>query len=115
MVKKIICTVCPKGCNITAEYEGETVNSVTGFTCKRGEIYAKAECVNPVRVLTTTMLTDKDTVVCVKTEEAVPKKLLMECMNVINNITVKTPVNVGDVVIENILDTGINVIATSAN
>ena len=113
MVKEIICTVCPKGCRITAEYEGTNIISVAGYTCKRGEIYAKAECINPVRTLTTTMLTDKNEVVSVKTENAIPKNLMMECMEVINNKTVKTPVNVGDVVVNDICGTGINVIATS--
>lgn len=111
--KEIICTVCPKGCHITAETDGKNVFSVTGYSCKRGEIYAKAECVNPVRVLTTTVLTDKNSVVSVKTENAIPKKLIFEAMKEVNGVIAKTPLNVGDVVLPNILNTGVNVIATS--
>ena len=42
MKKEIICTVCPMGCRITVEGEGENIVSVTGYTCKRGEVYASA-------------------------------------------------------------------------
>lgn len=111
--KEIICTVCPKGCRITAETDGKNVLSVTGYSCKRGEVYAKAECVNPVRVLTTTVMTDKNTVASVKTAEAIPKNLIFDAMKVINGVTAKTPLNVGDIVLSNILNTGVNVIATS--
>ena len=43
MKKEIICTVCPMGCHILVEGEGENIISVTGNTCKRGEVYASAE------------------------------------------------------------------------
>lgn len=112
MVKNIVCTVCPKGCRITAVMEGENVVEVTGHTCKRGEVYAEAECTNPVRVLTTTAMTDKGNVISVKTKEAVPKKLMYECMEAVNGIVIKTPVKVGDVVMDDICGTGVSVIAT---
>ena len=43
MKKEIICTVCPMGCHITVEGEGEQILSVTGYTCKRGLEYARSE------------------------------------------------------------------------
>ena len=52
MEKEIICTVCPMGCHITVTGEGDRVDSITGYTCKRGEEYGKQEFAHPVRILT---------------------------------------------------------------
>lgn len=50
MEKEIICTVCPMGCHITVTGEGDRVDSITGYTCKRGEEYGKQEFAHPVRL-----------------------------------------------------------------
>ena len=55
MEKEIICTVCPMGCHITVTGEGDRVDSITGYTCKRGEEYGKQEFAHPVRILTSTV------------------------------------------------------------
>lgn len=113
MKKEIICTVCPMGCHITVEGEGDNVTSVTGHTCKRGEQYATAEFAHPVRILTTTVKTDskKVPVIAVRSEKPVPKEKIMDCMEVIRQCQVKAPVHTYDVLIENICDTGINIVA----
>lgn len=114
MKKEIICTVCPMGCRITVEGEGENITSVTGNICKRGEVYASAEFCHPVRILTTTAKTDneKTPLVPVRSEKPLPKEKIMDCMAVIRDVTMKTPVSMYDVVVENICDTGINIVAT---
>ena len=58
MEKLIICTVCPQGCRITVTGEGEKIESVTGFTCPRGETYARQEFVCPMRILTGSVRTE---------------------------------------------------------
>ena len=40
--RELICIGCPLGCPLTVTME-ETGITVTGNTCKRGEIYAKKE------------------------------------------------------------------------
>ena len=35
MKKEIICTVCPRGCHIRVEGEGEKVLKVEGYICKQ--------------------------------------------------------------------------------
>ena len=60
MTKEIICTVCPMGCHILVEGEGEQVTSITGYTCRRGEEYGRQEFSHPVRILTTTVKTDSE-------------------------------------------------------
>ena len=114
MKKEIICTVCPMGCHILVEGEGENIISVTGNTCKRGEVYASAEYCHPVRILTTTVKTDSEKVplVPVRSAQPIPKEKIMECMDVIRAAEAKTPISAYDVIVENICGTGINIVAT---
>lgn len=115
MKKEIICTVCPMGCRINVEGEGENVTSVEGYSCKRGEKYAASEFVNPVRILTTTIKTDsiKNPVIPVRSEQPVPKARLMDCMEVVRGCLAKVPVHTYDVLIENICGTGVNIVAAA--
>lgn len=114
--RELVCVACPLGCRITVTLDGDgNVTDVTGNTCKRGDAYAHTECTNPTRMLTTTVKVDggKTYVVPVKTSNPIPKNMMFECMNVINNASVKAPVKIGDIVIKNILGTGVDVIATN--
>ena len=112
MNRELICIVCPKGCPLKVELEGKTVLSVTGHTCKRGEAYAREECTAPMRTLTTTAAVEGGGVVPVKTDRTVPKELLFDCMREINRIRVPSDAKLGDVVLENLLGTGANVVTT---
>lgn len=114
MKRELTCIVCPMGCQLEAEVEDNRVISVEGNTCKRGEEYAKAECINPVRVITTTIEAENGVIVPVKTDKAVPKKLIFDCMEIINSLhPALNECAVGSIVYENILNTGANVIVTA--
>ena len=41
--KNLICIGCPMGCPLTVKMENREVTSVTGNTCKRGDVYARKE------------------------------------------------------------------------
>lgn len=112
MIRNLTCIVCPKGCQLEVELDGKTVLSVKGATCKRGVAYAEAECTAPMRTLTSTAAVAGGGVVPVKTDKAIPKELLFECMALINEIRVDPNAKLGDVVIENVLGTGANVVTT---
>ena len=112
MIRELTCIVCPKGCQLKVELEGKTVVSVTGHTCKRGEAYAQAECTAPMRTITTTAAVVGGGVVPVKTDRTIPKELMFECMAEINKARVSPDAKLGDVVIENVLGTGANVVTT---
>jgi len=103
------------GCSLKVSIDEGKVLDVQGNSCKRGAEYAKTECTNPTRTLTTSVRVANGLIAMapVKSEKAVPKDLLMECMKVINQHSLKAPVAIGDVVVENILSTGVNIIATS--
>lgn len=111
--RNITCVVCPAGCNISVRIEDGKVVSVSGNRCKKGADYACAECINPVRTLTSTVRVTGGIrlMLPVKSDRPMPKGLLLECMKHINRCTVQAPVKIGDVVIENLLDTGINIVA----
>jgi CxxC motif-containing protein len=89
------------------------VLSVKDNGCKRGEQYASKELQNPTRTLTTTIKVDGGLlpVVPVKTAGEVPKASLLQCMEVVRRASCKAPVKRGDILLYDLLGTGINVIA----
>lgn len=113
MTRNLTCIVCPMGCQLRVELdENKNVLSVEGHTCKRGEAYANTECVAPKRTITTTVAVRGGGVVPVKTDNTVPKELIFECMQEINRAVAEPNAALGDVVIENLLGTGANVVLT---
>ena len=113
MKRELTCIICPKGCNIKVEIEEDKVTNIEGNTCKRGYDYAMSEITNPVRTITSTMRLENGKMVPVKTDKPISKELIFKCMEKINKVTIKPPVKIGDVLIENILNTGSNIIATN--
>ena len=111
MEKIITCTECPMGCTITVTLDGEKIVNVVGNTCPRGKTYAVNELTCPRRVVTSTVKTVNGKVLSVKTDGSVKKQDIFKVMDIINGITVKIPINVGEVVYENISE-DINLIAT---
>ena len=113
-IRELTCINCPMGCRIKVTMEGPDVVSVEGNTCKRGEIYARAEVTAPVRTVTTTIKVSGgvcDRVSC-KTKEPVPKDMIFVVMEEINKTVCEAPVKIGDVLIEDCARTGIPVVAT---
>jgi len=111
MEKELICICCPKGCHLKVDVKA---NKVSGNGCIRGIEYGINEVTNPVRVITSTVKV-KDgelAVVPVKTKNPIPKELNFKCMEEINKITMSAPVKIGDVVIANVLGTGVDIVIT---
>lgn len=111
MIKELICISCPMGCHLKVDVENKTVE---GNTCKRGEIYGINEITNPVRIITSTVKVSEGElpVLPVKTKEPVPKDMNFRIMEALKEIRVEAPIKVGDIIVENILDTGTDIIAT---
>ena len=110
----LICIGCPLGCPLTVEMEGNEVKSVAGNTCPRGDAYAKKELTNPTRIVTSTVRVagGKLAMVSVKTESDIPKGKIFDCVKALKDVEVTAPVKIGDVIVENVAGTGVNVIAT---
>lgn len=112
--KELICIGCPLGCNLTVQMLNGKVMSVSGNTCKRGEDYAIKEMTDPRRIVTSTVPV-KDgqlSVVSVKTASDIPKNKISECLAQLKNVEVSAPVKIGDIILENVAETGISVVAT---
>ena len=105
-----MCICCPKGCHLKVNI---SENKVCGNSCKRGGEYGISELTNPERIITTTVKVNFGDlyVVPVKTKKAISKNLNFKCIEVLNNIEVNAPINIGDVVYENILETGVDIVA----
>ena len=112
-MKEMTCIICPMGCSLTVKEENGELK-VCGNTCKRGEEYAKTEMLSPARTLTTTVRASNGAIVSVKSEKPIPKEMLLDAVKEIAKIEAKCPICVGDVILENVLDTGVNIIATKA-
>jgi len=114
--KELICTACPIGCRLTVYHDDKSSNGfrIDGNTCKRGINYAITEMTDPRRILTSTIkvLNSKYKRLPVRTELAIPKGKIFECMNQINQITAKCPIKMGAILINNIAETGINLISS---
>lgn len=112
--RKLTCIVCPKGCELTVEFDDAgAIADISGYTCKRGEEYARAECTAPVRTVTTTARCKDGAVVSVKTSAPVPKSLVFDVMRQINSLSVDNGVKIGDVLIKDVLGTGADIVVTS--
>ncbi len=109
MERTLTCIVCPLGCELKVTLDGKNVVSVEGNTCNRGKVYAENECVNPKRTVTSTVLCEDGSLLPVKTDCAIPKDKIFDCMKLINSTVAHLPVSIGDVIIENAF--GSNIVA----
>lgn len=114
------CTTCPSECLLTVEVKREAnghvaeVRSVTGNKCPRGDKFAHQELTCPMRVLTTTVAVSggDETLLPVRTAEAIPLELHAQAMALIRSLVVNAPIHMGNVILPNLLDTNINLVAS---
>jgi len=111
---KITCIVCPLGCEIEVVLKGKNVVDVKGFTCMRGKRYAVEEATAPKRTVISVVRCKNGDLptVSVKSDRPVPKERIRDIMKYLSEIEVEAPVEIGDVIVENILDLGVNIVAT---
>ena len=114
------CTTCPSECLLTVEVErsadGAVVEarSVTGNSCPRGDKFAHQELTCPMRVLTTTVAVSggDEALLPVRTAAALPLALHAQAMDLIRGLVIDAPIRMGDVVLEDLLSTNIDLIAS---
>lgn len=114
------CTTCPSECLLTVEVERDAdgavveVRSVTGNSCPRGDTFAHQELTCPMRVLTTTVAVSggDEALLPVRTTEAIPLALHAQAMDLIRGVVVEVPIRMGNIVLPNLLNTGIDLIAS---
>ncbi|MCL2294621.1 MAG: DUF1667 domain-containing protein [Spirochaetes bacterium] len=128
--KKIICIICPLGCDIIVcgevsksatsksdvSRKAGKIISIEGHKCKRGELYATDEFLAPLRIFTSSVrIIDADSpLLPVRSRDPIPKELLLQCVEQLRGVELQAPVGLYDVVIPNILGTGVDIIATAS-
>ena len=110
--KSMICIMCPVGCHVTITED----LVVTGNKCPRGKAYAIEELTCPKRILKTTFNTYSKRVprLYVKSNKPIEKSLLFDALEKLKYVTIKKNVKIGDVIVKNILETDVDIIATKS-
>jgi CxxC motif-containing protein len=113
-VEEMVCIMCPLGCRLVVKQEDNGEINVSGNRCPRGIEYGKQEMVEPLRILTSSVLVLNGDMplVSVKTNKPIPKRVIMQVMDILKNTKVEAPVRVGDVIIKDVLNTGADIVAT---
>ncbi len=113
MEKELICVNCPMSCRLTVQMENGAVVSVTGNNCPRGKAYAETECVRPMRILTTTVRITGAVhrVLPVISAQEIPLDRFDAAMEVLRKTSVSAPVRMDDVIVKDLLGTGVDMVA----
>ena len=113
MKKTIICTVCPNGCEVVAEYTSKDDVKLSGNRCKRGIEYCINECFDPKRTFTSSVAIKGAARrrMPVRTTAPIPKAQLFACAEALRGVTLEAPVACGQVVIPNVLGSGADLVA----
>ena len=121
-MREMMCINCPIGCNLKVYGDNEENIRVEGNKCPRGLQYGTDEVLNPKRMVTSSVPLRKDEntgiyqMISVKTSEAVPKELIFSVLKEIKSIDLKSKgikkIEVGDILLENVCNTGVDIVAT---
>lgn len=106
-----ICINCPMGCPLEIKEENGQIK-VYGNTCKRGETYGIEEYTHPRRAVTTLVRMKDGNVASCKTSGTVPKERIFDVVKFIGSLVIDSDKNIGDVIANNVLDLGVDVVLT---
>ena len=114
--KDFVCIGCPLGCNITVETDNGEIKNISGNTCPRGADYVTKELTDPRRIVTSLVRVQGGAlpVVSVKTAADIPKDCIRDCIKALKAVELSAPVHMGDVVVENVCGTGVNIVTTAS-
>ncbi len=111
----ITCTVCPAGCRIKAVKDDSGNWTFEGNKCTRGLDFSRSEVIDPVRVLTTTVLIGSSgDVVPVRSIKPVPLAAMSEIMEQIKELVVDHIPQQGEIVAEDLAGTGVGLKVTGS-
>ena len=115
MTRVYTCILCPNSCEISAEYEGKTVLNTKGNKCDKGREYVTQELTDPKRTVTSSVLVAGGSrpLVSVRLTAPISRELIFPLMAQIQKIVLTAPVEPGQVVMEKVFGTDVDLIATS--
>ena len=109
----MICIGCPVGCGLIVQQNNNEIN-VSGHQCNLGDSYGKEEMTNPTRNIATSIrvIGGDMPMLSVKTCKPIPKGAIISVVKAIHQLTLTAPISIGDVVLTNAADTGVDIVAT---
>jgi CxxC motif-containing protein len=110
-----LCIGCPLGCRLELDEDaaGEIVE-IRGAGCRKGDRYAAQEHSDPRRMITSTVAIEgaRWRRLPVKSTAPIPRDQVRAAAAALSTVTVAAPIRLGDVIDDDLLGTGIAVIAT---
>ncbi len=112
--KNFICTACPMGCKLIVRMEGSEVIKVAGNRCRRGDTYGRQEAVAPQRMVASTVRVSGGLhpLLPVYTKGSIPKRRIADVLAAIRAVEISAPVKAAQIIIPNVIGTGVDVIAS---
>lgn len=110
-----LCIGCPLGCRLEVDEDSHgDIIEIRGSSCRRGDRYAAQEHTDPRRGVTTTVAIDgaQWPRLPVKTVGEIPKNQVRDASAALRSIRVAAPIEIGDVIVRDLLGTGCDVVAT---
>lgn len=112
-VSQCVCICCPQGCICELVVDAKGTYTVNGNMCSRGTAYTISETTCPVRELTMTVpVAGCLEPLSVKTSQPIPKVMIAEATDCIRHLHLSAPVQMHEVVLKNVCDLGVDVVAT---
>lgn len=115
MIRRFTCIDCPRGCLLTVTVDGDKI-TVDGNGCSKGIDYGRQEISAPMRTLTTTVGTTHP--LYPRLPVRLSREILLgdqgKFMEAVRVVRVERDCEPGDVLTENLLDSGVDLIATGA-
>ncbi|UCH01972.1 MAG: DUF1667 domain-containing protein [Candidatus Bathyarchaeota archaeon] len=114
MNREITCIICPIGCRATVVLRGENIVSINNLECPRGKPYIINEIKAPVRDFFSIVKIEGASipVLPIRTTGPIPKEKMLDCMVELAKIVVKAPIKIGNIIVENFCNLGVDVIST---
>lgn len=120
MLKELTCIICPNGCGITVDLEGEEgrgkIRAIEGALCPQGRTYAEQELTDPQRNIATSVLVKGGVLplASVRLTSPIPKGRIFDAVNAIKGCKLTAPVQAGQILIHNLLGYHTDVIVTKS-
>ncbi len=127
----MICILCPRGCRLIVDPRPEAPSQledqnrnhnhnqniqaiqVKGNQCPKGIDYARQEVLDPRRTLTTTLaIRGTRQRLPVRTQGEIPLNTLEQAMTILRTVQADPPIHMGQIIVEDLLGTGIPVVAS---
>ena len=116
MKREYTCIICPNGCEIEAELDKDTIISISGHSCKRGEEYVRQELIAPKRTIASSVLVEGGELplASVRLTDSIPKSMIFPVMEEIKKVVLKAPVIAGTIALYHVCGLDSNVIVTKS-